>query len=76
MFRIIIWFLIFYGIYWLIKKNKNKKKEIKVKNKENAEKMVECENCGVYFPESEGFVKRGRVFCSKKCREEYFAKKS
>jgi len=76
MFRILVWFLIFYGIYWLIKNSKKKKREIIINKKSDAEKMIECKNCGIYFPESNGFSKKGKIFCSKKCMEEYFAKKS
>ena len=74
MFRLIFWFLIFYFIYLLIKKFKNpKKKKIKIKIKNTVkEKMVQCDNCGIYSPESSVIKAKGKIFCSEKCMKEYF----
>ena len=75
MFRIIIYFLIFYFIYKLVKsfKSSNKKFKVRVKPKfEQKEKMIKCENCGLYSPESSNLVRNGKYFCSEKCIKEYF----
>ncbi len=76
MFRIIIYFLIFYFIYKLIKSFKSSNQGLfknKVKpNFEEKEKMVKCENCGLYSPESSNLIKNGKYFCSEKCMKEYF----
>ena len=31
------------------------------------EEMVRCERCGTFFPKKEGYVKSGRLYCSKEC---------
>jgi uncharacterized protein len=36
-----------------------------------AETMVRCAQCGVYLPQSEGIVARGRTFCSQEHRKRY-----
>ncbi len=80
MFRIALLFLIFYFGYSFykkfksVKKKKNKKEKIR-KRFEASEKMLRCENCGVYFPESSNIRKNGKNFCSKKCLEEYYNEK-
>ena len=71
MFRILIWFLIFYFIYKLIKSFKSEKKKVNPKIF-SKEKMVKCEYCGIYSPESSNIFKNGKYFCSKKCMEEFF----
>ena len=34
---------------------------------DSPEEMVRCERCGTFFPKKEGFVKNGRLYCSKEC---------
>ncbi len=75
MFRILIFFLIFYLIYKFIKKffsadNKNKSRE-RVNTKINGEKIIPCEFCKVYFPQSQAILMDGKKFCSKNCVEKY-----
>lgn len=38
-----------------------------------AETMVRCAQCGVYVPQSEGVVARGRTFCSQEHRKHYLS---
>ncbi len=76
MFRILIWFLIFYFIYKVIKKLKVSNKNEKKTKTTIKEKMIKCENCGIYSPESSNIVKEGKYFCSKKCLEEFFNEKN
>ena len=72
MFRIILYFLIFYFAYKLFKSFKfSNKDKVNPKSGEK-EKMVKCENCGIYSPESSNLNKNGKYFCSKKCVEGYF----
>ena len=71
MFRLIIWFLIIYFGYTLFKKFFKKTPEDKMPNPNNKEKMIQCENCKIYFPESSKIAKNGKNFCSKRCAESY-----
>ena len=82
MFRIVILSLFFYIIYRLIKKiftpQPNKQHHYKRKDKPEkieGEKILPCENCKIYFPESEAIKEKGFNFCSKKCVNEYFEKR-
>ncbi len=81
MFRTLILFLLFYMIYRLIKKivaTKSQPQHTGQKPSENkkieGEKILPCENCKVYFPESEKIERKGLNFCSEKCVKEYFEK--
>ena len=76
MFRIFIFFLIFYLLYRIIKKffqpshpsNNAKPKQNK---KIEGEKILPCANCNVYIPESKAYYWDNKTFCSKKCIESY-----
>ena len=68
MFKLIIWFLIIYFGYTLFKKFFKKTPEDSIPNIDK-EKMIQCENCKIYFPESSKIVKNGKNFCSKRCAE-------
>ncbi len=82
MFKTIILFLIFYLIYKIIKKiflskrlytpperYDNDNKTI------NGEKIIPCEYCQVYFPESEAEKANGKLFCSNECAQKYIKEK-
>ncbi len=70
MFRILFYFLIFYLVYIFFKKFK-KNKSPKILEKE---KMVKCEKCGIYLPETSAISFKGKFFCSKECFNEYYEK--
>jgi uncharacterized protein len=78
MFKILIFFLIFYLTYKFIKNffisNNHTKKEQKKSKKISGEKMVLCESCNVYFPESQSILMDGKIFCSKECVDKYLTK--
>ncbi len=78
MFRILIYFLIFYLVYKVIKKIfPSDKKDSQKTNKQKVatgEKIVPCEYCKVYFPESQAILMDGKKFCSKECVSKYLGK--
>ena len=78
MFRFLIIFLIFYIVYkiamkFFSKDNKNKYNNIKDKHVDG-EKMVPCEHCKIYVPESKIFKMDGKFFCSKECIDKFLEK--
>jgi formylmethanofuran dehydrogenase subunit E len=77
MFRILILFLIIYLIYRFFKTFFSKKPDeqynVKKEHRERlkGEKVIKCNNCNVYVPESTGTYFKDKFFCSDKCLEEY-----
>lgn len=84
--RLIIFFLLIYLIYRIIKSfnrtrldrniNKNKTKSMPI----SGEDLVEDPVCHIYFPVSQAYKKEiaGKIhyFCSKECYELFLSKKS
>jgi hypothetical protein len=77
MFRILILFLVFYIIYKFLKKiffsGTRSYKNTPSSAAENieGEKILPCENCKIYFPESQAVKHNGKLFCSNKCAKKY-----
>jgi uncharacterized protein len=63
------WFLIF-AIAWIIYRYLTRP-PARSQQPESAEKMLECAECGVRFPESEAVRADDRVFCSEAHRQEH-----
>lgn len=38
--------------------------------------MIECPECGAYFPEEEAVLGDGKAYCSERCRKKARARKS
>jgi len=58
---------IVYIMFFKQKSVKNSPKEQNTKNKQQADEMVECANCGVYTEISECILSNGKYYCSKEC---------
>ena len=80
MFKIFIFFLLFYLVYKFFKKffftNSQHKEKYNDTNQINGEKIVPCNFCNVYFPESNAILMDGKKFCSKECVNRYIEKKA
>ena len=64
-FKLLVFGLAIFGAYVL---SKNKFGSDKSK-KEDAQNMLECEECGAYFIKSDGVRFGGKVYCSKECKD-------
>ncbi|MEZ0343260.1 MAG: PP0621 family protein [Caldimicrobium sp.] len=75
--KLLIILLLFFIVFWYYRKKKQLLKSEKQKQKALRVEMRACENCGVFFPESEGYkIKRGNkevIFCSEKCLKEFLS---
>ncbi len=83
--RIIFWILLFafIAISWMISRRRSsltneERVELEVlrreaknrgRSRELGEPMSKCEYCGMYFPAREAVRRRGRVYCSGRCRD-------
>ncbi|MDD5358964.1 MAG: PP0621 family protein [Sulfurovaceae bacterium] len=65
LFKLLVFGLAIFGAYVLLK-NKLGSNESK---KENAQNMLECEECGAYFIKSDGVRFGGKIYCSKECKD-------
>ncbi len=78
MFRFLILFLCFYIVYKVIVKYFSKNNKSKYKEHRNkhvaGEKMIPCEHCKIYVPESKVFKIDGKSFCSKECIDKFLEK--
>ena len=45
-----------------------------IQRRDEVERMVCCEECGIYIPDSEALVHSGKIFCCREHRTAYFSK--
>ncbi|MGC9017265.1 MAG: hypothetical protein ACP5JQ_03690 [Caldimicrobium sp.] len=70
--KLLIIFLLIFVIFWYYRYYRRKKVQaLKIE-------MKSCENCGIFFSESEGYhIERDHkelFFCSEKCLKEFLSK--
>ena len=58
--------VVLFGVYLLFFK-KNREKNIKKKNEEITDTMVECPKCGTYVSKDDAILSNGKYYCSKEC---------
>ena len=76
--KLLIIFLLIFGFFWYYRRKKIFFQKIRKKVQALKVEMKSCENCGIFFSESEGYrLKRENkelFFCSEKCLKEFLSK--
>lgn len=79
MIRLLLFALLFYLVYTLItfvlRSFSAKPMQPPPERTSVGEDMVQDPNCGTYVPRGDAIKSKQNYFCSKKCRDEYQAKK-
>ncbi|MDR2904528.1 MAG: hypothetical protein LBU73_01030 [Helicobacteraceae bacterium] len=61
--RVLLPILALIYLFYKLFSRKSKKKA----DKSNAEELVKCDNCGVYFSPQNGVKENGKIYCSEEC---------
>jgi len=64
-FKLLVFAVAIFAIYVFLR-NKLGLNESK---KENAQNMLECEECGAFFTKDDGVRFGGNIYCSKECKD-------
>ncbi|MGC9109361.1 MAG: hypothetical protein ACP5HI_03830 [Caldimicrobium sp.] len=76
--KLLIIFLLIFVIFWYYRRKKIFFQKIRKKVPALKIEMKSCENCGIFFSESEGYhIERDHkelFFCSEKCLKEFLSK--
>ena len=58
--------VVLFGVYLVFFK-KNREKDIKKRNDEITDTLVECPKCGTYVSKDDAILSNGKYFCSQEC---------
>ena len=58
--------VVLFGVYLVFFK-KNREKDIKKRNEEITDTLVECPKCGTYVSKDDAILSNGKYFCSQEC---------
>ena len=64
MAKIILLALAFLAVYWLLRSYRRRVDRDAAPPTMQGESMVQCAQCGVHLPRSEGIASRGNFYCS------------
>lgn len=80
--RILFWVILIVAIYaaFVFARSRRTKgdlhKQVDGKKSKFPTAMIECPECGAYFPEDEAVLGDGKAYCSERCRKKARAHKA
>ena len=80
--RILFWVLLIAAVLAAVAYSRGRrsadverKKAVEGKKSRLTSPMIECPECGTYFPEEEAVLGDGKAYCSERCRKKARARK-
>ena len=64
--KLVLLGVVLFGVYLIFFKKK-RESDIKKKNEEITDTMVECPRCGTYVSKDDAILSSGKYFCSNEC---------
>jgi len=64
--KLVLLGVVLFGVYLIFFKKK-RESDIKKKNEEITDTMVECPSCGTYVSKDDAILSSGKYFCSNEC---------